>query len=95
MRIGAERFQIVVHGEQHVAGAGKAGLPMPSFSASTHQRCHRKLWRRRVPKSEMRRSGSSRSRSTFSHILRLGARIEHVERERPERPSALSASAAR
>ena len=55
--------------------------PSPSFSASTHQRCQRKLWRRRVPKSEMRRSGSARSRSTFVPQLRLGARIEDVERE--------------
>ena len=45
--------------------------PMPSFSASTHQRCHRKEWRRRVPKSEMRMPGSAFSRSVLAHILAL------------------------
>ncbi|MOA58329.1 hypothetical protein D3C78_1827140 [compost metagenome] len=45
--------------------------PIPSLSASTHQRCQRKEWRRRVPKSEILRSGSFCRRSTFSHILAL------------------------
>ena len=53
MRVGAERLQIRVHRQQHVGGSGEGFGPMPSFSASTHQRCQRKLWRRRVPKSEM------------------------------------------
>src|SRR2546422_947473 len=29
--------------------------PRPSFTASTHQRCHRKPWRRREPADEVRR----------------------------------------
>src|SRR6202040_3220453 len=51
--------------------------PRPSFTASTHQRCHRKPWRRRVPKSERRKSSSFRRRST----LALGdlARAQLVE----------------
>ncbi|MNY22294.1 hypothetical protein D3C86_1558940 [compost metagenome] len=46
-------------------------LPSPSFNASTHQPCHRKPCRRRVPKSEIA-SGSNRlSRSTLPHSLVL------------------------
>ena len=45
--------------------------PMPSFSASTHQRCHRKLCLRRVPKSEILMPGSARSLSVLAHILAL------------------------
>ena len=40
--------------------------PSPSIIASTAQSCQRKECRRRVPKSEMRKSGSLRSRSIFS-----------------------------
>ena len=49
------------------------------MTASTHQRCHRKPWRRRVPKSESRKPSSLRSRSTLAPQLGLGAGIEHVE----------------
>ena len=45
--------------------------PRPSFTASTHQRCQRKPWRRRVPKSERRRPSSLRSRSTLLQSFAL------------------------
>src|SRR6478752_2320367 len=44
--------------------------PRPSLTASTHQRCHRKPWRRRVPKSERRKPSLS---------LRYLARAQLVE----------------
>ncbi len=56
---------------------------MPSLSASTHHRCHRKLCRRRVPKSEMRRFGCSRSCSTSTTSWPWRG-IEDVQRERAE-----------
>ena len=70
MGVGAERLEIVVHGGRTFEVPVKLS-PSPSLSASTHQRCQRKEWRRRVPKSEMRRPGSFFSRLTFSHILAL------------------------
>ena len=45
--------------------------PMPSFSASTHQRCQRNECLRLVPKSEIVMPGRARSRSVFAHILAL------------------------
>ena len=58
-------------------------LPNPSFKASTHQRCHRKPCRRRVPKSEMTRSGSARSRSTLSHSFALARAYSTSSANRP------------
>src|SRR6267154_1015857 len=52
--------------------------PSPSLTASTHQRCHRKPWRRRVPKSERRRPSSFRRRSTLLQSLAL-ARAQLIE----------------
>ena len=65
MRIGADRFEIIVHRQQHVGGAGER-RPRPSLTASTHQRCQRKLWRRRVPKSESRSPASFRAARPWS-----------------------------
>ena len=63
--------------------------PSPSCSASTHQRCQRNPWRRRVPKSETRSGPSAASDAQAFDLapeLGLGARIEHVESE-PAHPS--------
>ena len=48
--------------------AMKEGLGS-AFTACTHQSCHRYECRRLVPKSAMRRPGTTRKRSTFSHSL--------------------------
>ena len=55
----------------------------PSFIASTHQRCHRKLCLRRVPKSAMRRSGNALSRTTFSHSFALARAYRTSSSNRP------------
>ena len=60
--------------------------PSPSFSASTHQRCHRKEWRRRVPKSEIDRFGQLLQPLDLFPELGLGAGIDDIERERAEVP---------
>ena len=58
--------------------------PSPSFSASTHQRCQRKLCRRRVPKSEILQVRQRAQPLDLAPHLGLGAGIEHVELERAE-----------
>ncbi|MNT46941.1 hypothetical protein D3C72_1836160 [compost metagenome] len=62
--------------------------PSPSFSASTHQPCHRKPCRRRVPKSEID-SGSNRlNRSTLPHNLVLARAYSTSSSNRPNRRKA-------
>ena len=58
----------------------RSASPKPSFNASTHQRCQRWPWRRRVPKSESLRFGSfcSRSSSRCCELRGLSAALAAV-----------------
>ena len=59
--------------------------PSPSCKASTHQRCQRKLWRRRVPKSEMRQrplGGQRPQPLDLAPQLGLGAGVEQSRSKR-------------
>src|SRR6201985_966860 len=57
--------------------------PSPSLTASTHQRCHRKPCRRRVPKSDSRKPSSLRSRSTLVQSLALARAKSTSSAKRP------------
>ena len=61
----------------------KAG-PRPSIMACTHQSCHRKPCRRRVPKSAMLQPGSSLQPADLLPHPRHGARVEHLQLELAE-----------
>jgi len=64
------------HCPSHATRVGAGGRRAQAFlEASTHQRCHRKPWRRAVPKSERRKPSSWRSRSTLLQAC-LGAGIK-------------------
>ena len=67
MRVRADRFQIVLVRQIRIRRARKASAPARRVIAFTTYSCHKKLCRRRVPKSLTLSPGTPRSRSIFSH----------------------------
>ena len=84
-------------------GAGRSGSsrcrgsasPRPSIIACTHQSCHRKPWRRRVPKSAMQRPGRRLQPLDLLPDPGHGAGIEHLQLELAHVAQRRRASAAR
>ena len=94
VRVGADGLDLTPQRDQAV-GRAEERRTQPSIMACTHQSCHRKPCRRRVPKSEMR---EIRQRLQTIDLLpdpRHGAGIEHLQLELAHVLAARRASAAR